>query len=156
MLGESVVPRQPNVVDVEVRDVHGRVKQKFSTTNLRTDAGADFQKNQMSGTAGAVANYIGVSNDNTAASAAHTTMAGEQTTDGLARAAGTFNGGAAGSTSYTLQKTFTYAGAASITLYKAGMFNAAAAGTLVFEALFGTAATLATNDQITISWQVSI
>lgn len=156
MLSENIKPRRRNQLVIEVRDAEGRLKQRLKTHNLRTSAGADFQKNQMSGSAVAVANYIGVSNDNTPAAAGDTTMAGEQTGSGLARAAGTFDGGAAGSTSYTLTKTFTYSGGASITLYKAGMFNAASAGTMVFEALFGTAATLATNDQITIQWTINI
>ncbi len=145
-----------NPVSVIIRDKRGRVKQVIDTHNLRTNAGADFQKNQMSGTAVAVANYIAVTANATAAAAADTTLTAEETTNGLARATGTFAGGAAGSTSYTLSKTFTYSGGSAITLAKAGMFNAASAGTMVFEAVFGSTATLVSGDQITVTWTVNI
>lgn len=152
---ETVTPRDPNYVDVVVTDRQGRVRSTSHSTNLRTNAGADFQANQMSGTSAAVANYIGVSTDATAAAATDTSLASEQTTNGLARAAGTFSH-TTGTTSYTLAKTFTYTGGTAITLAKAAMFNAASAGTMVFEALFGSTATLVNGDQITISWTVSI
>lgn len=132
----------------EVEEIH--------THNLRTNAGADFQKNQMSGTAVAVANYIAVTANATAAAATDTTLTAEETTNGLARGTGTFNAGAAGSTSYTLTRTFTYSGGSPITLAKSGMFNAASAGTMVFEAVFGSTATLVNGDQITVTWTVNI
>lgn len=152
---DTLAPRVGNPVQVVVRDRSGSIKQVIETHNLRTTAGATFQKNQMSGSAGAVANYIGISNDGTAPAAGDTVMAGEQTTNGLARAVGTFDGNA-GPTSYTLTKQFTYTGGSPITLTKAGMFNAASAGSLVFEALFGSSATLVNGDQITVVWTVNI
>ena len=110
----------------------------------------------MSGTAAAVANYIAVSNSNTLAPAAgDTTLAGEQTTNGLARAVGTFTANTAAN-QYQLTKTFTYTGGVAITLYGAAMFNAGAGGTMVFEALFGSTATLVNGDQITVTWTVNI
>lgn len=147
---------KPNAVSLVVRDTQGRVKQVIKTHNLRTNAGADFQKNQMSGTAVAVANFIAVTQNATAPVASDTTLTGEETTNGLGRAAGTFNGGAAGSTSYTLSKTFTYTGSGSVNLNKAAVFNGASGSTMVFETLFGTPANLATGDQITVTWTVNI
>lgn len=146
--------RPRNSLLITVRRGDGSVKQEIKTHNLRTTAGSNFQKNQMSGTAVAVANYIAVSNDATAPAAGDTVMAGEQTTNGLARAVGTFDGSAANS--YTLTKTFTYSGGSPITLTKAGMLNAASVGTLVFEALFGSSATLVSGDQISVAWTVNI
>ena len=145
-----------NPVRIEIRRAATGDVETIHTHNLRTNAGADFQKNQMSGTAAAVANFIGVTANATAASAADTTLTAEETLNGLARATGTFNGGAAGTTSYTLSKTFTYSGGSPITLAKAGMFNAATVGTMVFEAVFGSTATLVSGDQITVTWTVNI
>lgn len=152
----DTLERPGNPVQVVVRRSDGTVRQVIDTHNLRTNAGADFQKNQMSGTAVAVANYIAVTSNATAAAAADATLTAEETTNGLGRATGTFAAGAAGSTSYTLSKTFTYTGGSPITLAKAGMFNAASVGTMVFEAVFGSAATLVNGDQITVTWSVSI
>lgn len=124
--------------------------------NLRTNAGREFQKNQMSGTVAAVANFIGVTNTASFTPAAgDTSMTGEQTTNGLARAAATFTLNS-GSNFYTLAKTFTYTGGSPITLTGAGMFNAASAGTLVFEAAFTATATLVNGDQVTPTWTINI
>lgn len=149
-------PRPGNPVRITIRRAATGAVETIHTHNLRTNAGADFQKNQMSGTAVAVANYIAVTANATAAAAVDTTLTAEETLNGLVRATGTFAGGAAGSTSYTLSKTFTYSGGSPITLAKAGMFNAASAGTMVFEAVFGSTATLVSGDQITVTWTVNI
>jgi hypothetical protein len=124
--------------------------------NLRTNAGREWQKEQMSGTVAAVANYIAVTNTASYTPAAgDTTLSGEQTTNGLARAAGTFALNS-GSAFYTLAKTFTYTGGSPITLTGAAMFNAASAGTMPFAAAFSATATLVNGDQITPTWTVNI
>lgn len=143
-----------NPVLVQVRR-SGKVVAESLSHNLRTNAGADFEANQLSGTVAAVANYIAVSTDTVAPAATDTSLTSEQTTNGLARAAGTF-AHTAGTTSYTLTKTFTYTGGTSITLSKAAMFNASTGGTMAFEALFGATATLVNGDQITVTWTVNM
>lgn len=155
-------------------DVRGPLEliERIQTTNLRTNVGADWQKNQMSGTAAAVANQIALSGapqgtaSTLAPAATDTTLAQELTNavwNGLGRAAGTFAAGAAGSTSYTVAKSgasaFTLAtggsGTPPVVVYGSGLFNAATAGTLVFEATF-TSATLIVGDSIAVTWTVSI
>lgn len=156
-VAECARPLKGNPVEIVVRDKRGRVKQRIKTHNLRTNAGADWQKNQMSGTVAAVANYIAVT-ANTAQTidAAQTALTGEETLNGLVRGTGTFTPGAAGSTSYTLARTFTYTGGSPITLTRAAMFNASTGGTMVFFAAFGSSATLVNGDQITVTWTINI
>lgn len=103
----------------------------------------------------AAANYMAVSANATAPSAASTTLPGEITTGGggLVRAQATYahTGGAA---TATLTKTFTANGSDSlpVTIAKIGILNAASSGTLVHETLISPTATLsASGDQVTIT-----
>lgn len=148
------------------------ILQVMRTENLRTNAGTDWQKNQMSGVVAAVANQIALSGaaqgtaSTLAPAVADTVLAQELTTavwSGLGRATGTYGGGAAGSPSYTVAKTggaaFTLAAGGSgtppVVVYGSGLFNAATAGTLVFEATF-TSATLIVGDSVAITWTVTV
>jgi hypothetical protein len=149
-------PFVPNVVHVEICDRYGNLKQRFKTKNLRTNAGTDWQKQQMSGTVSGSATFIGVTANATTPVVGDTTLAAEETTNGLIRATGTVVMGAAGSTSYTVQKLMTYTGGAPITLAKTGLFSAVTGGTMVFVALYGTTASLVNGDQITTTWTISI
>lgn len=130
-----------------------------ATHNLRTNAGANWQANQMSGATGdARAAWIGIT-ANTAQTldAAQTTLTGEETTDGLGRAAGTFTHAGAGALSYTVKKDpYTYTAAGPITIARSALFTAVSAGTMVFIAQFGSSATLILNDQLTVTWTVNI
>lgn len=126
--------------------------------NLRTNAGADWQKQQMSGAnTDARATYIAVTaNTGQAIDATQTVLTGEETANGLVRASGTFTPGAAGSTSYTLAKTFTYTGGVAITITRSAMFTASTGGVMVFFAAFGSTATLVNQDQLTVTWTINI
>lgn len=105
------------------------------------------------------ARFIALTTSTTAPVATDTVLATELTTNGLARALGTY-GHTAGATSYTLSKTFTYTGTGSVTVAKAGAFTAstlAAGGVMVFETLLQTTATVSlSGDQITFTWTVNI
>lgn len=144
-------------VEVTVRDAAGNIKSRSVQHNLRTNVGADFWHTQLFSLApgGAGANYIAMTTDATAAAAADTVLATEETTNGLQRAqAGLSHAGSA--TSTILSKTFTYTGGVSKVIAKVGLFNAAAVGTMVLETLLSSTATVNTNgDQITISWTVN-
>lgn len=150
--------REPNRVLIEVRGKDGLLKQEIHTTNLRTNAGADWQAQQMSGAlADRRAIYIALTADTTQTIAVTaTTLTGEATTDGLARAAGTFAHAGGGATSYTVQKQFTYTGAAQITITRSALFAAASGAPMVFFAAFGATATLVNGDQLTVTWTISI
>lgn len=149
------------------------------TPNLRVTVGIDYVSAQLGGTASAtVAKNIALSNNTDAVvvgdTATNTTAGtginwgtanatdgaasnsrGEYTALGVARAAATY-AHTGGATSFTQTKTFTASGACTA-LQACGMFDSLTqgAGTLFVENTF-TATSLATNDQLTITWTINI
>lgn len=124
--------------------------------NLMTTAGRDFLHQQGYATSGLGANggnYIALTTDATAASAADTTLTGEIVTTGLERAQGAVTH-VAGNTTSTISKTFTATGTHT-SVQKCALFTAASAGTMLHEATF-VAASLLSNDQIAITWTVTL
>lgn len=146
-------------VTVEVRDKFGNLKSRSVQHNLRTNLGADFWSNQLFSTASAsataTAHWLGITTDATAAAAGDTTLTSEETTNGLARVAGTVaHTGSA--TSTTISNTFTYTGSTSKVIAKLGLFTAISAGTLVLETLLASTATVNANgDTLAITWTVN-
>lgn len=126
---------------------------------LRTNAGADFQAAQMSGTPGAAANYMALSTNATAPVATDTVLTGELNTagGGLIRALATY-AHTAGTTTYTLSRTFTAnaTDGASNTVQKAGIFTAAAGGTMVFETAVPSPPVMVAGDQLTVTLTVNM
>lgn len=123
---------------------------------MRTNAGADFQAAQLSGTPGAAATFMALTANATAPAATDTTLTGEIVTasGGLIRKAATYARGAAGATTYTLTATFTANANDSlpVTIAKFGVFTAASGGTLVWETALSSTATLsAVGDSVTIT-----
>ncbi len=124
--------------------------------NLLTDAGRDFlldQGYETTGLSSNGANYIALTTDSGNPADGDTTLTGEITTGGLDRAQGAVTH-SNGANSTTIVKTFT-ASAIHTSVQKSGLFTAAAAGTIVHEATF-TSVNLDINDQIAVSWQVSL
>lgn len=127
-----------------------------------TTAGRDMAASAVYNTATqpAAANYLAVSANATAPSAASTTLPGEITTGGggLVRAQAVYahTGGAA---TVTLAKTFTANGSDSlpVTLAKVGVLNASSSGTLVHETLLSATSTLTVSgDATTITETITI
>ena len=130
-------------------------------TNLLTNAGRDALHAQHLSTAAqpAAFNYMAVSANSTAASAANTTLPGEITTagGGLLRAQATY-AHTAGTNTTTLTKTFTANGsdALPVTIAKIGVLNASSAGTLGYETLLNATATLsAVGDNVAVTETVT-
>lgn len=127
--------------------------------NLGTDAGEDWLHAQLytntsAGTRGA--GFIGVSSNAGGASAAHTSMAGEITTGGLARADATTKTHTGGSNQTVIEHTFT-ASTTHTDVQLSALFNQAGppvAGTMPHEATF-TATTLQNNDQLKVTWTIT-
>lgn len=100
-------------------------------------------------------NYMGITANSTAASAASTTLAGEIATagGGLLRAQATY-AHTAGTNTTTLTKTFTANGtdALPVTVAKIGVFNAVTVGTLAYETLLNASATLTVSgDNVSVT-----
>jgi hypothetical protein len=123
--------------------------------NLITNAGRDFISAQIGSTSAATngANYIALSTDTGEPAATDTTLASEITTGGLARAQGDYSH-TTGTNTYTITETFT-ASATHTAVQKAGLFTAASSGTMMAENTF-TPVTLASGDQLTITWTITL
>lgn len=155
------------------------------TPNVRTNNGIDFCAIQLGGTATTQADYIGLSNNTSAASATNTSLntttaqvewgtanatdaaasasRGEYTALGLARKQATYAHTNAVA-SYTEAATWT-ATSAITSVQAAGLFGGSArtaqgGGSSTTNVLFlentFTATTLATNDQLTLTWTINI
>lgn len=167
---------KPIYVNEALRRVGGEWVGAFA--NLRTTVGADFVAAQLSGTTVAQADWIALSNNTVAVAAGDTSnvlpwntaqaadaaasgTTGEWTGLGLARKVATYAHTASTAT-YTLAATWTATSAATATS-KAGLFGGAAKTTqnngatniLFLENTF-TATTLAINDQLSLTWTVTV
>lgn len=126
--------------------------------NLLTNSGRDWihaqvYTNTSAGTVGA--NFIGVSANAVAPAVTDTTLTGEETTGGLARAAASpVASHTAGTNTSTVQVTYT-ASASFTAEQKAAVFNAASAGTMVHENTF-TSTNLVSGDQLQLSWTMTL
>jgi hypothetical protein len=141
----------PHYVHVVARHKDGTVFYDQWFHNLRTNAGINWQYNQMAGTTAAVCTYFALSNDSGAPAATDTAVASEITTNGLARvnatAAHTSN-----ATSYTLSYTFTATGTQSA--QKIGVLNASSGGTLCFENTF-TQVSMVSGDTLAVTYTIN-
>lgn len=96
----------------------------------------------------APASWMGITTDVAAPGATDTTLASEETTNGLGRAYASY-AHTASAASYTLAKTFTYTGSSSKTLHKIGVFLALVGGIMAFESVLNADAIVAVNGDIT-------
>lgn len=123
--------------------------------NLLTDAGKDWMHAQVytntaAGTRGA--GYIASTESTITPAVGNTTLTGEITTNGLARADAGTKTHTAASNSTLIEHTFTATGSFTSVLASA-LFNASSAGTMPHIANFATGSgTLAANDTLKISW----
>lgn len=105
------------------------------------------------------ARFVGITTDAGAASASDTTLASEETANGLGRKLASF-AHTATVASYTQTVTFTYTTTGAKVIAKAGTFTAGtvtAGGIMVFETLLNATATVnASGDSITLTWTVNI
>jgi leucyl aminopeptidase (aminopeptidase T) len=120
--------------------------------NLRVNAGVNWQYGQMAGGTAAVCTYIALTNTAITPGASDTTLSGEISSNGLARALAT-PAHSSNATSYTLTYTWTCATNPQAA-QAAGMFNNSSAGTECFENTF-TQASLAVGDTLTVTWTVN-
>jgi hypothetical protein len=138
-----------------IKRVDGRIEGPFQVRNLTVNAGLQAARQQLHNPAYAlattVAQYIAITTDSATPLAADTTLASEQTTNGLARAAGTYSS-LSGVGAWQQTITMTYTGSSPITIAKSAMFDAASAGNMYYEALLSPSATLNTGDALVLTW----
>lgn len=150
-----IVARHPKAGCAKTEEC-GTIFYDITNWNLVTNAGlnwlADIMSNTSTPSVNAQCNYIALTNTAITPGATDTTLSGEIVANGLQRAQATY-AHSANATTYTLTKTFTATGS---TAAQAGaVFTAASSGTMCFEDTF-SAATLATNDTLSITWTVTI
>jgi hypothetical protein len=120
-----------------------------------TDAGKDWLEGIIGNTVGSdVAKYIACSNDSSAFNASWTSVPNEITTNGLARAAGTYT--STGTGTWNITKTFSVTGTSSTKLY--GLYYTSSGAGLLAAEQQGTAnqKNLVAGDSLKITVQASV
>jgi hypothetical protein len=132
--------------------------------NARVQQGASWQAALMFNAAGVPASYLAISTDTAAVANTDTALTSELTTNGLARAAGTYalnsgQGSIGGTAQAQLTKTWTYTGSTSVVVAKiaACTTSTQSASDCRFIALFNATATVNQNgDQLAATYQFTI
>ena len=149
----------PNPIVLEVFDARKQLVAVQRFTNARTQAGGVAIANaQFAGTA-LNFKYVALSNSSSLAVAnTDTTLAGEITTLGLARVAGTVNVGTAQTAlNGTVQTTVTASWTASgtTTIYGAAIFSLASGGILGYEGLAASATAVQNGYAVNLTWTLN-
>jgi len=133
--------------------------------NSRVDKGGDLIASLITGvsqnsiTSPLPPKYIALSTSVLSPAHTDTTLSGETSASGLARALGTQGGYTSPSTldgaaSYTVSHTFT--SGATATIQSAALFDAASTGNMFVEANFSVAAALVSGDTLALTWTVNL
>ncbi len=134
-----------------------------ASLHLRTNAGRDFQCRVMgdgaNGSAGTStmrpADYLALTENNTAPALADTALTGELTAGGLGRLQATYAHTASALT-YTLVRSWTSSDGTARTINKSAVLNAATTGTMVFTSLVPSPPTLVAGDSMQLTVTVDI
>lgn len=155
---ETVRVRRFKGLDALGKKIYGRwrtiIKDKH---NLLTNAGRDYfhaQDYTNTSAGGRGSGFVALTETAVTPAAGDTTLSGEITTNGLARADATTKTHTGGTNSTTIQHTFTASGAFS-TVQASALFTASSAGTMTHENTF-TSTALASGDQIQITWTLNL
>ena len=143
-------------------------KQEFMgfAFNSRVDKGGDLIASLITGAAqNSISTplppkYIALSTSSLTPAHTDTTLTGETSKTGVARALGTQGSYVTpttldGAASYTVTKTFTLTDTAT-TIVSAALFDAASSGNMFVEANLSSSAVMATNDTLAITWTVNL
>lgn len=165
-MSKQICIRKPGEIvgwlTVEVKransDIWESVGSPTPVHNTFTNAGRDLAHAQMytntsAGTRGC--GYVAVSTEGTTPVAGDTTLAGEISTNGLARADATTKTHTNGTNTSVVEHTYTASGAHT-GVHKAAIFNASSAGTMAHAANLSSDVTLATNDQLKITFTLTL
>lgn len=155
-----------NVIEMTIIRKDG-TRKVIRTFNSRVNKGAALTASLMSGSSlGGISSplppiYIALSTSTLTPAAGDTTLSGETSATGLARALGTVGGYSApgaldGAASYTVSKTFTNSSGGSVTINSAALFDASSSGNLFVEGNLSSSAVLANGDQLIVTWTVNV
>lgn len=145
---QDTIKKLIGTYEFEIRDVAGKVKDRWSVQNLVTNAGF-AQLALLAGDASAVPfTYMALGTSSTAPAVTDTTLTAEIVDTGLERAAGTVSRVTTTVTNDTYRITKTWTATGSKTIEEVGVFNAASSGTMLSHALT-TSKTVANGETIT-------
>lgn len=153
-----------NRIEAVITRANGVVEHKRSY-NSRVDVGAALTASLISGsTLGSISSpgapkYIAVSSSSLTPAHGDTTLSGEISSNGFARAlatAGSYSAPASldASASFTFSKTFTATG--TQTVASAALFDASSSGNLFVEGNLASSASLNSGDTLQIVWTVNL
>lgn len=154
-----------NSISVEVRDSFGNLKLSSNSYNARVAKGGDLAASLIAGTSfNSITSplppkYIALSTSSLTPANGDTTLSGETSASGLARALGTQGSYTSpsvldGACSYTVSKTFT--AGATATIQSAALFDASSSGNLFAEANLSSAASVVSGDTLAITWTINL
>lgn len=135
--------------------------------NARVDAGAALYASLLTGTAvgglssPAAAKYLALSTSSLTPAKTDTTLSGETSATGLARAQGTVQNYVAppvldGAASVDIYREFTNGSGGSVTVQSAAVFDASSSGNMLAEANLSSSAALSDGDKIQLTVTVSL
>jgi len=145
---------------------NGKVIQSGYSFNARVDKGADLSLSLITGAAqGGITSplppkYIALSTSVLTPAKGDTTLAGETSASGLARALGTIQNYTAPSTldgacSIEIEKEFTNTSAGTVTVKSSALFDATTTGNLFTEDNLSDDAVVAVNDILRVTWNIN-
>lgn len=130
-------------------------KHNLLTNNGRDLFHAQCYTNTAAGTRGA--GYVAITESTITPNATDTSLTGEITDRGGARADATTKTHSAGTNSTTIEHTYTISGAGMTSVLASAMFNASSGVTMTHIANFPTGSgTLAANDTLKVTWTLNL
>lgn len=157
-----------NRVQATIKLATGQITRLRPSYNARTNVGAALCAYLISGSnlgslsSPGIPKYIAISTTLLNPASTNTTLSGEVSASGLARAAGTMGGYSApsvldGGASYTITYTFTNTAGGATNIQSTGLFDAASTGNMLAEANLSFAASIPNaGDQVVITWTINI
>jgi hypothetical protein len=150
-----------NIVRTQVHRADGtRTKAKLSR-NSRVDAGAAYMAGLVGNAAGLPAKYIALSPTSLTIAKTDTTLNGETAAAGLTRAAATYGGYTApsstnGTASFTWTASYTNTSGSTVTILSIACFTASTGGTMLAEANLASSEVLNNGDSLNLVWTVTV
>jgi hypothetical protein len=164
-IGSLLGIRGFNSVMAVITRTDGSIDRLGISYNARVNKGADLIASLVTGAAqNSISSplppkYIALSTSSLTPAKTDTTLSGETSSSGMARALGTqgsYTGPSSldGAASYTVTKTFTASG--SITIESSALFDASSSGNLFAETNLPSSAVLLSGDTLSITWTINL
>lgn len=138
------------------RGADGKIKGRYTISNLVTNAGMAGVASRINGAGSEAAfTYIALGVGTTAAAATDTALESEVVTVGGERAAATCTRVTTDVTNDTAQLVYTFTFTGSLAITESGVLNAAAAGVLLSRQVF-SAINVISGDSLQITWKFDV